>query len=93
MAKSKAKSNQPENQVDDKIKYTDAINELEAIVSEIENEDISVDQLAEKVKRASFLIKICKGKLTKTEREVDEVLKDLKSEATDSGEEETNPLT
>ena len=79
MAKSKAKSNQPESGMDDKIKYTDAVNELESIVLEIENEDISVDDLAEKVKRASLLIKVCKDKLTRTEKEVDEVLKDLKS--------------
>ena len=90
MAKSKAKSNQSENQMGDEIKYTEAISELESIVSEIENEDISVDDLAEKVKRASLLIKICKDKLTKTEDEVNEVLKDLKSggeEMQESGEE------
>ncbi len=88
MAKSKAKSSQPENEMDENIKYTEAISELEAIVSEIENEDISVDDLAEKVKRASFLIKICKDKLTKTETEVNEVLKDLKSEASGTEENE-----
>lgn len=86
MAKSKAKLNQSENEMENNIKYTDAINELEAIVSEIENEDISVDDLAEKVKRASLLIKICKDKLTKTETDVNEVLKDLKSETTSQEE-------
>lgn len=88
MAKSKAKSSQPENEMENNIKYTDAISELEAIVSEIENEDISVDDLAEKVKRASMLIRICKDKLTKTETEVNEVLKDLKSEASGTEENE-----
>lgn len=80
MAKSKAESKQPENPMDNKIKYTEAINELEAIVSEIENDDISVDDLAKKVKRASLLIKICKDKLTRTENEVNEVLRELKME-------------
>jgi len=68
-----------------KISYTDAIKELEAIVAEIENEDISVDDLAEKVKRASLLIKVCKDKLTKTEDEVSAVLKELKSDQRPDG--------
>ncbi|HXH20141.1 MAG TPA: exodeoxyribonuclease VII small subunit [Chitinophagales bacterium] len=81
MAASKAKSNQS-SAMENKLTYTDAIMELESIVSEIENEDITVDELAEKVKRASLLIKICKDKLTQTEHEVNEVLKDLKSQNT-----------
>ncbi len=67
--------------------YTDAIAELEQIVSEIEREDISVDELAEKVKRASLLISICRDKLTNTEAEVNEVLKDLKFKNDESGQE------
>ena len=57
--------------------YTKAIAELEKIVEEIENEDISVDDLSKKVKRASELIRLCKIKLTKTENEVNEVLKEI----------------
>jgi exodeoxyribonuclease VII small subunit len=60
-----------------KFSYTEAIVELEQIVEEIENEDISVDDLSEKVKRASELIRLCKAKLTKTEQEVNEVLKEI----------------
>jgi len=60
-----------------KTTYTQAISELEEIVNEIENEDIGVDELSEKVKRASVLIKICKDKLHKTEEEVGAVLKDI----------------
>ena len=63
--------------------YKEAVQELETIVSEMESEDISVDELAEKVKRASFLIKKCKEKLTATEAEVNEALNELKSESGD----------
>jgi exodeoxyribonuclease VII small subunit len=63
-----------------KITYAEAISELEEIVNEIENEDIGVDELSEKVKRASELIKICKDKLHKTEEEVSAVLKDIEGE-------------
>ncbi len=63
-----------------KTTYTEAITELEKIVNEIENEDIGVDELSEKVKRASVLIKICKDKLYKTEEEVNAVLKDIEGD-------------
>ena len=58
--------------------YQQAIDELEAIVNEIENEEISVDELSEKVKRASQLIKLCKTKLTNTEQEVSKVLDEMR---------------
>jgi len=57
--------------------YTDAFEELQLIVREIEEGQISVDELSEKVKRAAFLIKICKTKLTSTEEDVNKILRDL----------------
>ncbi|MHC1776668.1 MAG: exodeoxyribonuclease VII small subunit [Lentimicrobium sp.] len=63
------------------ITYAEAIEELETIVSEIENASIGVDELAEKVKRAAELIKFCRGKLTATEKEVGSILKNLETEA------------
>jgi exodeoxyribonuclease VII small subunit len=59
--------------------YTEAFKELQEIVSEIEGGDISVDELSEKVKRAALLIKICKDKLTATEEDVNQILKELES--------------
>jgi exodeoxyribonuclease VII small subunit len=50
------------------------------IVKEIESGDIGVDELSEKVKRASTLIAICKEKLFKTEDDVNQILKDLEAE-------------
>jgi len=60
--------------------YSKAIEELEIIVTEIENEDISVDELSAKVKRAAELIRICKTVLYKTEEEVNAVLKGMQTE-------------
>ena len=60
-----------------KILYTDAIEELENIVSSIEGDDVNVDELSVKVKRAAELINICKDKLQNTEEEVNSILKDL----------------
>jgi len=59
--------------------YTDAFEELQTIVTEIEQGEISVDELSEKVKRASYLIRICKTKLHSTEEDVNKILKDLDS--------------
>jgi exodeoxyribonuclease VII small subunit len=57
--------------------YTEAFEELQEIVSEIEQGEISVDKLSEKVKRAAILIKICKAKLFSTEEDVAKILKEL----------------
>ena len=63
----------------EEIKYTDAFEELQQIVVEIEEGEISVDELSEKVKRASELIKICKLKLSTTEEDVNQILRELDS--------------
>jgi exodeoxyribonuclease VII small subunit len=60
--------------------YTEAFEELQEIVSEIERGDISVDELSAKVKRAAFLIRICKDKLTATEGDVNAILKELETQ-------------
>ncbi len=63
--------------------YSDAIRELEIIVSEIENASIGVDELSGKVKRAAELIAFCRNKLTTTEKEVNSILKGLEEPLTD----------
>jgi exodeoxyribonuclease VII small subunit len=57
--------------------YTQAFEELQKIVNEIENGKISVDELSEKVKRATELIVICKTKLTTTEENVNKILREI----------------
>ena len=63
--------------------YTEAFEELQNIVTEIEQGEISVDELSEKVKRAATLIKICKAKLTTTEEDVNQILKELEEPASE----------
>lgn len=63
-----------------KISYTEAISELELIVTEIEEGEITIDTLSEKVKRASELIKICKDKLRATEADVNKILGEIKED-------------
>jgi exodeoxyribonuclease VII small subunit len=66
------------------ITYAEAIVELETIVSDIENASIGVDELSEKVKRAAELIKLCRSKLSATEKEVNSILKSLGNEGVET---------
>ena len=47
--------------------YQAAMDELETIVQAVENEELDVDQLSEKVKHALNLISYCKHRLKNTE--------------------------
>lgn len=60
-------------------KYSTALAELEQLVYDIENDNVSVDELSEKVQRATTLISLCKSILTKTEKEVSEALEALEN--------------
>lgn len=60
--------------MEEKLTYETALSELAAISKEIENETISVDTLASKVKRASELIEFCQSKLKNTEAEVSKII-------------------
>jgi exodeoxyribonuclease VII small subunit len=66
--------------------YTAAFEELQLIVREIEDGQISVDELSEKVKRAALLIKICKAKLSSTEEDVNKILRELDNGSVIDGE-------
>lgn len=59
--------------------YEKAYSELKQIAQEIETESVSVDVLAEKVKRASELITFCQTKLRSTEAEVNKIIQQMES--------------
>lgn len=61
----------------EEITYTEAYNELQEIVNEMENSEITIDLLDSKIKRASELLKICKDKLFKTEKNVQKILDEI----------------
>lgn len=60
--------------------YESAYAELSTIAREIESGSVSVDVLAEKVKRASELIAYCQSKLRDTETEVNKIIGQMQSE-------------
>lgn len=63
-----------------KLTYSTALEELENIIQEIENEEISIDDLSLKVKRASKLLKFCKEKLRSTEEDINAILGEMETE-------------
>jgi exodeoxyribonuclease VII small subunit len=50
--------------------YDEAMRELQTIVNSLQHDAIKIDDLAQNVKRASELIKLCREKLHQTEKEI-----------------------
>lgn len=69
--------------MENKISYTDAFEELQEIITDMEDSKISIDDLDVKIKRASDLLKICKDKLFKTEENVQKILDEINDYSVD----------
>lgn len=63
--------------------YEEAYRELAEIAEEIQNESVSVDVLAQRVKRASELITFCQSKLRSTETEVNKIIAQMEQRVKD----------
>lgn len=60
--------------------YSEAIATIDEILEQIESGELDVDEMAAKVKQATELLKLCKGKLFNTTKEIDKVLKEMETE-------------
>ncbi len=69
------------------MKYTDAARRIDEIIHRIENEEIDVDELSERVKEAVGLIKLCKSKIEKAEMEVKQAVEGFDAEEASREEE------
>lgn len=56
--------------------YQKAYDELQSIVTKLQNDEIGLDDLSKSVKRAGVLIKACKEKLRNVEVEIEEMFED-----------------
>ena len=56
--------------------YEEAMSRLEEIVQHMEDGNLDLDTLTLQLREAKSLIKICKDKLTKTDAEINEILKE-----------------
>ena len=59
------------------VSYKEAVIEIEEIIRQLENNELDVDELSDKVKRVSQLVTLCKEKLHNTEQEIDKILKEM----------------
>ena len=57
--------------------YAAALSELEAILGELENDDLDVDVLAKRVARAAELVRFCRGRIDDAKLEVQAIVADL----------------
>jgi exodeoxyribonuclease VII small subunit len=57
--------------------YAAAVDELEGILAELEDDRLDVDQLAERVARAAELIRLCRERIKATRLEVEQIVADL----------------
>ena len=58
------------------MKYEEAVAQLETIVRRMETGELNLDSLADELKKAQKLIKMCKDKLTKTDEEIKKMLEE-----------------
>ena len=68
MAQTKSKAQKAE------ISYKDAMEELESIVSKVDDRGVDIDALAQNVKRAHELITICQSRIEAVRFEVENVM-------------------
>ncbi len=60
--------------------YKEAFTELENIVRQIDSDELDVDELSDKVKRATELLTFCRKKLLSTEKEIEDILKKIEED-------------
>ena len=54
--------------------YSEAMARLEKIVGQIDNNELEIDVLAEKIKEENGIIAFCSDKLTKADKEIEKLL-------------------
>lgn len=57
--------------------YAAALDELDAILRELEGGDVDVDRLADRVTRATELIAVCRQRISDARLRIDAVIADL----------------
>jgi exodeoxyribonuclease VII small subunit len=61
----------------EELTYEQAAKELDNILAELKQDQISIDKLAEKVERAAKLASFCSQKLKSTEGKINEIIDKL----------------
>jgi|YelNatPaOPRAMG01_1025707.scaffolds.fasta_scaffold04469_8 exodeoxyribonuclease VII small subunit len=75
-----AKKNKPDENAGDKVSFEEAIEKLEQIIVEMENEEIPLEKVIEKYEEGIKLVKICQQRLSEAELKVQELEKKIGGE-------------
>jgi len=67
----------PDDDKSGQLGYAEAMTELEGILEELEGDHLDVDVLAERVRRASELIKLCRTRISRAQEDVNRIVTDL----------------
>jgi exodeoxyribonuclease VII small subunit len=62
---------------DQEIGYAEALAELEAILDEIDADSVDIDVLADRVRRAAELLRICRARIGVARLEVEQIVAEL----------------
>lgn len=65
--------------------FAEAVAEVEEILAGLERDDVDIDRLGGEVRRAVELIRICREKLERTDREVRDLVAGLEADDAASG--------
>ena len=69
---------------DDDLAYVDAVDELEAILAELEGDEVDIDVLGARVRRAAALIRLCRDRVATARMDVEQVVAELDEDGTGS---------
>jgi len=70
--------------------YAEAMAELEEILDELEGDHLDVDVLADRVRRASELLTLCRDRISRAQADVDKIVADL--DAFEAGTDDADEL-
>jgi exodeoxyribonuclease VII small subunit len=63
------------------IGYAEALAELEAILDELDGDEVDVDVLGSRVRRAAELLRLCRDRIASARFDVEQVVAELEAEA------------
>ncbi|HZA78896.1 MAG TPA: exodeoxyribonuclease VII small subunit [Acidimicrobiales bacterium] len=67
------------------IGYAEALAELEGILEELDGDEVDVDVLGSRVRRAAELLRLCRNRIASARFDVEQVVAELESETAGPG--------
>jgi exodeoxyribonuclease VII small subunit len=71
--------------------YAQSMSELEDILEELEGDQLDVDVLAERVRRASELVRVCRERISRAQADVDAIVAELDEFESEGAGDEPEP--